>query len=280
MKELVVASILLAAPAIAHAQAPDQGGAAPQPEPPQVGVVPQPDSPLRISSVRTKWAVPDRSGIELYVVVENVNGKAVSSYATRDDGGGDAGAACLLLSAHSPGKVLRPGGSEGRSTWRGYSPSSSAPPRRMVDFVEFTDGTTWGADACRSAELLAGQRAGAREARKLLTEVFATGGADAVIEALKSGLPEVEPPPDRSRRWRQGFGSGFSSYVNRIRRANEEWGFTEIEYALGRPIDALEEKVPGEKRLTPELTRRPPQATTCIAGHKVDKKYAAGGRVE
>jgi hypothetical protein len=114
----------------------------------------------------------------------------------------------------------------------------------MVDFVEFTDGTTWGADACQSAELLAGQRAGAREARKLLREVFDTGGADAVIETLKSGLPRAEPPPDRSRVWRHGFGSGFGGYVSRIKRADEEWGFTEIEYALGRPIDALEEKVP------------------------------------
>jgi hypothetical protein len=33
------------------------------------------------------------------------------------------------------------------------------------------------------------------------------------------------------------------------------------------------------KRLTPGITRRPPQATTCIAGHKVDERRAAGGRV-
>jgi hypothetical protein len=244
MRELVVAFILLSAPAGAYAQAPDQKNPPHQTEPPQVHVVPQPDSPLRISSVRTKWAVPDRSGIEIYVVVENVNGKAVSSYATRDDSGGEGVATCLLLSAHSPGKVLRPGRSEGRSTWRGHSPSAPSPLRRMVDFVEFTDGTTWGPDACQSAALLAGQRAGAREARKLLREVFATRGADAVVEALKSGLPQVEPPQDRSLIWRHGFVSGFSGYANRIKRANEEWGFTELEYALGRPIDALEEKVP------------------------------------
>ena len=239
MKNFLFAFIFAVITNATNAQEPRQRNS-PTPEPPQVETLSQPDSPLRIASVQTKWAVPDRSGIELYVVVENVNAKPVSAYATRDDGAAEGLNGCWVLSAKSPGKALNPGQSEGRSTWRGYNPSSHL--RRLVDFVEFTDGTTWGADACQSAESLASRRAGAREARKMLLEIFTAGGADAVIRTLRSSLREVEPPPNHSLKWKQGFLSGFSSYVERIRQADQEWGYTEIEYALRRPIDALAEK--------------------------------------
>jgi hypothetical protein len=238
MKNFLFAFIFAAITNATNAQEPRQQNS-PTPGPPQVEILSQPDSPLRVVSVQTKWAVPDRSGIELYVVVENVNLKTVSAYATRDDGP-EGSNSCFVLSAKSPGKALSPGQSEGRSTWRGYNPSS--PLRRLVDFVEFTDGTTWGADACQSAESLTSRRAGAREARKLLLEIFTAGGADAVIRTLRSSLAQVEPPPNHSLRWKQGFLSGFSSYGERIRQADQEWGSTEIEYALRRPIDALAEK--------------------------------------
>jgi hypothetical protein len=240
MKTFLFVFIFAAITNATYAQVPSQNSPTP-PESPRVEIISQPDSPLRIVSVQTKWAVPDRSGIELYVVVENINVKTVSAYATRDDGAAEGLSGCWVLNAKSPGKALRPGQSEGRSTWRGYNPSTVL--RRLVDFVEFTDGTTWGADACQSAESLASRRAGAREARRLLLEIFAAGGADAVIRMLKVGLPEVEPPPNHSLKWKQSFLSGFNGYADRIKQADQEWGYTEIEYALRRPIDAVGEKL-------------------------------------
>ena len=146
------------------------------PEPPAVSVEEQQGSPLRILSVKTKWATPARTGIELYITVENVGGKAVSAYVTRDAAASDPGDGasrgrmCLLISAASPGKALRPGRSEGRSTWTGYDPAARL--RRVVDFVEFTDGTTWGEDVCGAAAGLAASRAGMREARRRSTASF------------------------------------------------------------------------------------------------------------
>lgn len=248
------------------AQPSQQNNSPVSPEPPQVQIEIQPDSPLRISAVKTQW-VSERRGIELYITVENINGKDISAYATRDTKNGDAANSCLLIRAASPGKVLRPARSEGRTTWRGYDSLAPEPLRRFVDFVEFTDGTTWGPDLCQSAESLAGQRAGAREARKMFREKFATAGADGVIELLKSWLPPTEPPPDQSPAWRAGFGSGFSSYDYRLRRANEEWGFTEIEYTLGRPIDAL----PDEAALGKDQHKSPVTQTltgACISTSK------------
>jgi hypothetical protein len=215
MKNFLFACMFAAMSNATFAQIPQQKNS-PAPESPQVEIVDQPNSPLRITSVQTKWAAPDRSGIELYIVVENIDVKAVSAYATRDDGSDKGPDSCWAMSAKSLGKALRQGQSEGRSTWRGYDPSSHL--RRLVDFVEFTDGTTWGDDVCRTAESLAGRRAGAREARRTLLELFAAGGPDAVLTKLKEGLAEVESPPDHSLKWRQDFLSGFSGYVESIRQ--------------------------------------------------------------
>jgi hypothetical protein len=222
------------------------GQQAPPPEPPQYEILTQEGAPLRIVSVKTKWSVPDRTGIEIYAIVENVGARAVSSYATRNVGGdeGEGGRHCLLISADSPGKALRPGGSEGRSTWTFVGAGTPAVLRRAVDWVEFTDGATWGEDTCKSAESLAARRAGAREARRLLREVFESGGADAVLETLRQRGPKVSPPDGHPDAWKTGFLRGVEGYAERIRRADQEWGYTEIEHALRRPIDALDEKSP------------------------------------
>lgn len=220
-----------------YAQGPPQKKSPPPHESPQVEILIQPDSPLRIAKVETKWVLPDHRGIELYFVVENVSTKTISAYTLRDDGA-DTGN-CTGYGARSPGKALRPQQSEGRSTWQYYNPAS--PPRRLVDFVEFTDGSTWGADVCQTAEGLAAGRAGARAARKLLLEIFAAEGAEAVGQILKSHLT-AEPPENQSLKWKERFILGFQGYAEMIRQAYQEWGSTEIEHALKRPISPVVEK--------------------------------------
>ena len=276
MKFLLSAFFLSLAAAAALGQGAGQLPA-PTQEPPQVHVEAQAGAPLRILSVKTKWAVPDRTTIELFITVENASGKAISAYATRDPADADAEKSrptCLLIHAPSPGKALRAGHSEGRSTWRGHDPAARL--RRMVDFVEFTDGTTWGEDRCGSAERLAASRAGAREARRRLRQLFAAGGADAVVEAISPDGLKVSPPEGFEAEWRRFealredarrrwplrgratpddtapwarpvswwliYEAGFTSYAGRVRREVEEWGPTEVGHALGRPLDALEER--------------------------------------
>lgn len=208
------------------------------PESTKVEIVSQPESPLQILSVQTKSMLGNGSLIEVSITVENRSPKPISAYATRHPN--DDSDRCFVLRANSPGKALRQAQSELRTTWRDDNPSSQM--RRLVDFVEFTDGTTWGTDICQTAEYLASRRAGAREARKLLLEIFKAAGADAVLSRLKAGITPVEPPANHSPKWEQGFRAGFESFVERIKQAGQEWGYTEIEYALRRPIDALAEK--------------------------------------
>ena len=54
-----------------------------EPQAPRVSIQRQPDSPLRITSVKTQWVMPDRNGIEIYVEVKNVGDKAINAYVTR-----------------------------------------------------------------------------------------------------------------------------------------------------------------------------------------------------
>jgi hypothetical protein len=236
MKSFLVALAFVAMGNASHAQSAEQKNS--PTSVPKVEIVSQPESPLQILSVQTKSRPGNGSLIEVSITVENYSPKPISAYATRDPN--DDGNRCFVLSANSPGKALRQAQSEVRTTWQSDNPSAQM--RRLVDFVEFTDGTTWGTDTCQTAEYLASRRAGAREARKLLLEIFEAAGADAVLSRLKAGVTPVDPPANQSPKWKQGFRSGFESFVERVNQANQEWGYTEIESALRRPIDALAEK--------------------------------------
>jgi hypothetical protein len=237
-------------------------------------VKPQPDSPLRLSvetywldlKLETKGAFPN--GYESYRSVENVSDRAISAYALRPPVGIEIPGFCVRNLP--PDKVLQPGQSEGASTWGIYSPSTPVHTFE-VDFVEFTDGTTWGADLCRSAESLAGQRAGGSAAAGRLLELLAGGGPDAVMktvkeelagwgldavykEAVRLGLARRGPDgalkavkvesSDAARTsghspvWELGYFIGTKSVAYRVRDAAKKSGPGEIEPTLRGPYDA------------------------------------------
>lgn len=237
-------------------------------------VKPQPDSPLRLS-VQTYWLDAKletkgvfQNGYEAYRSVENVSDRVVSAYAIRPPRGIEIPGFCVRNLP--PDKALQPGQSEGMSSWDSYSPSTPVHTFE-VDFVEFTDGTTWGADLCRSAESLAGQRAGGGAAADHLLELLAGGGPDAVMKAVKEeltgwGLDAVykeavrlglarrgpdgvlkgvkEVPSDVARAsghspvWELGFFIGTKSIAYRVRDAVKKSGPGEIEPTLRLPYDA------------------------------------------
>jgi hypothetical protein len=237
-------------------------------------VKPQPDSPLRLSvktywlalKVNTPWTDPRH--YEMFTSVENVSERAVSAYAVRHPPGLEIHGLCVRNM--SPDRVVRPGQSHGMSTWSSFSPSDPVLTYE-VDFVEFTDGTTWGADVCRSAERLAGERAGASAATARLLELLAGAGPDAVMKAVKEelagwgpdavlkeavrlglagrgpegtmkaageGASDVSTPPEHSPVWELGFFIGTKEIAYRVRRAVEGLGPGEIEHTLRRPYDA------------------------------------------
>ena len=238
-----------------HAQSPDREsylntpkGELPGPE--VYKVKPQPDSPLRLR-VKTYWlyllmsTYTDRNGYELSHFVENVSDRDISAYAIRITPPG--GCSPWIMSPD----FMQPGKSDAKTTWDSFSPS--APVRTYeVDFVEFTDGTTWGADVCQSAERLAGERAGGAALADHLLQLLAVSGPDAVIKVVRGKLgrsPEAEvksiderlsditPPPGHSPAWEEGFHIGKRVIAMRVPWSVGSAGPEGLERELRRRYD-------------------------------------------
>lgn len=242
MKVIVALASLLAmlsftTQAQQHATAPGRGTSAPALK---VEIVSPPGAPLRVTEVITRWAVPDQTLLELSVKVENAGSRATRAYATRD--GADATGAqgqCHIDNAKGPGKVLQPGHSILRTSWRSYTASSlPAILYVSVDFVELVDDKTWGADRCGVAEHLAGARAGGSGQIERLQKILKQTGPQAVMNIVGNYKCEAEAPAGQSERWTEAFRAGAETICARVRQAVQEWGLDEIEAALKRPFDA------------------------------------------
>jgi Holliday junction resolvase len=104
-----------------------------------------------------------------------------------------------------------------------------------VDFVEFADGSTWGADTARYAESLAGERAGARAEAERLVKLLKTGGLQAVKDAAaeKVDYPDLTPETRRE----VSFLIGVRATRGRVLQASEKGGLSTVEAALRQPYD-------------------------------------------
>ncbi|HWN11641.1 MAG TPA: hypothetical protein VNO50_20610 [Pyrinomonadaceae bacterium] len=213
-------------------------------EKPVVNVQEQPGSPLRIASVETKWATPAKQGLQIHIVVENAGEAEIRAYAWRTvifDGSQNVDA-CLLHNVKSRGKLLGPGDSDGKTTWRSIAQSSSSSIDLSLDFVEFANGTSWGLDVCQSAETLRGARAGAVAARERLARMLEQNGGRALINLLKLNPPILDAPDGHSPVWVKSFYSGVRSLFDRVKSAHHEGGLPEVERVLRLPIDASENR--------------------------------------
>lgn len=209
---------------------------------PAVNVQQRTGTPLRIS-LKTKWATSDEQMLEIYAVVENVSDLEIGAYALRSSAADSTqnSGACLLHNIQSPGKILRPGNSDGKSMWRRIAldrPSSDI--ELSLDFVEFANGSTWGVDVCQSAERLSGLRAGALAAKDKLAKMLDQNNGKALINMLKFDAPILEAPEDHSPVWVEGFQGGVRTLFERVRKANDEGGPPEAERVLRLPFDASE----------------------------------------
>jgi hypothetical protein len=200
--------------------------------PPDISIIPQPNSPLLISSV--KFDGTSHGQPEITFNITNVSGKSVSAYAIREDvrAGGRTRSSSLLFDLELVDKVLSAGQSVTRADV--FAPLAEEPNSLSlsVDYVEFSDGTMWGADSFRSAEQVAGERESARLAISRLTEVLNTKGPSAVVEAVDSGFDSLMPPAGHSARWVEGFNRGGRVMSARLKDAFRRGGASEVERVL------------------------------------------------
>jgi len=197
-----------------------------------VTVASQPDAPLLISLERVYASNPLKPQINF--AVENIGGKPVRAYSIRYDSVAGKSERSGLVYDHvmEPSDFTRPG------QWQSFAythTAASEPSDRItfsVDFVEFEDGATWGADTFNSSDRIAGRRAGAEAERNRLTRIMTQSGIDAVIKAAESGF--AEPPQGHSSEWEQTFREGARVIATRVQHEFKERGAAGIELALSR----------------------------------------------
>jgi len=220
-------------------------------------VINPPDCPLRISSIDT-----DRLSafhFDLGVVVVNRGERPISYYSityslysgqSRDISGTVAtgmgvigSSAPNLGSGQSHEKELGVIDSlEASSNLRGLHQAQRCGAidhvEVAVDFVEFVDRTTWGPDLGKNAQILAGMRAGAREAHAYLKGVFESGGDSGLASATAAEHLPLEPPKNSGPEWKRGFRLGTDTIRTRVKQAMESKGTEAAAKILNQPLDS------------------------------------------
>ena len=191
----------------------------------------QTDAPLRISAVEDNSDDADAPRIEF--VVENLGTKPIQAFWIRYDtvAHGVNVTLGMGINANRQELILPPG------KRRALVVSNRDKEKVMlsVDFVEFADGSMWGADTARYAESLAGERAGARAEAERLIELLKTGGLQAVKEAAaeKVNYPNLTTESRRE----VSYLIGVRTTRSRVLRASEGGGLSTVESALRQPYD-------------------------------------------
>lgn len=200
---------------------------------PEVLVATQPESPLIISPLRVE--APEPYIYEILYNLTNIGKKPIRAYTIRQVMfvGGQEQEAATWVDLDLTNKMLQPNQSipEG-AVFQPFSKQTPSNFTLSVDFIEFADGTTWGADLIKSAERMAGRRAGARESVKHLNKIFKEGGASAVMKALDSGALDFPPPAGHSAEWNDAFNDGKKMTKSRLKRAMNKGGLHQVERAL------------------------------------------------
>lgn len=213
---------------------------------PEVIIAPQStDAPLRIESavIRSAQQSPHSDAIVSVEVAVNVrvySYNPVSAYAV---GYNYEGLNSPLRGVHqtnilSLDHALKPGQVETIM----LNLTQSSPVKNIVlavDFVELLDRTTWGADYFKTADSLAGQRAGARATVERLKEIEVAEGIAAVTRSTSDGL-QIQIPRGKSRQWEEGFETGVAFIRNRLKKAYEKGGELKVKNELRQPYDASE----------------------------------------
>jgi hypothetical protein len=189
-------------------------------------------APLEISSVVVDSSNPREPSVTYFIA--NTGGKAVSSYAIRyvvGFGTAQSESADLRYGFFNE-NVFQPTTTE-PGGWEGHAFSAPVKSVRVIlDFVEFTDGTSWGPDVLKSSEQLAGLRAGAQAELDGLRALQGSGD----IRAVQNGLTDFDPavPSGHSPVWTDGFRRAVVITRGRLKRVSTQ--ALELERELSRPI--------------------------------------------
>ena len=205
-----------------------------------ISVYPQPDSPLQLSEETASWSITKDDKGRIWhklsgsFVIKNVSNKPIFAYTIRNftsDCKTDKSSTSFAI-ASSQKSILQPGQSKPADLGdSGYSPDRLPEIKLAVDYVEFTDGTTWGMDLSQSAQTSAGVRAGRKIGKEHLLKVKEQNGINEVIKTLDNP-PVISPPENQNPKWQSGFKTGLKYFLFGLKRVYKEKGVEGLESEL------------------------------------------------
>jgi hypothetical protein len=208
--------------------------------PPIVTVQPQMDTPLVVSAPRIVGGNQEYKEIAFDLI--NVSDKPIRAYAIKQEeevAGTRLGTVILinLDLTNSPRLPVN----QLTTAFNTFDliPSKEAHVSLSIDYVEFSDGTTWGPDSANSADRSAGQRAAMQVLSKQLRSLLSVDNPNEVMSAIKTAAASIEPPADRSDEWKGAFRLALSSIVSHLKRTQAKGGLNEVDRELRRFSESL-----------------------------------------
>jgi len=209
-----------------------------QTQDPVITVAVQDNAPLTISSVASNSPFDaDSQTLEFGYYIINTSPKPIRAYAIKQErslDGARGGVNVSLYNLQLANSVLRPNESSFVGDTASLTPGKKNIVTLIVDFVEFSDGSRWGADSIKSSVQAAGQRAGARNVSERLLQILNKGKIEDVISEIDEASTTADIPANESEEWRIGFRQGRAAVLNRLRRSKGKNSTRELERELRR----------------------------------------------
>jgi hypothetical protein len=212
-----------------------------QPPPPAIVAPAQPGSPITISAAR--GGVSNLETTDLEFTITNVSQKVITAFAYYQDveAAGDKLQTSALQYLQLTDTQLPP--NQSMINYSAYQNLSSEKHQvtLQIDYVQFADGTTWGADFYKSGDAIAGERAAATLLTKRLVKILNTANAGQVMSAIEAGAGNIEAPSTRTDQWQQGFRLACNTLVRRVKEAESKGGWPGVQAELHRLGNAFKE---------------------------------------
>lgn len=190
----------------------------------KVEIATQEGSPLLITLVNV-----DNSEQEFQTInyaIQNISAKKITAYVIlRSDKTGAGSATTLFLNKFEPGRIIKDSLIEERPNIKSESKILS------VDYVEFSDGTSWGKDFQKQSEHIAGQIDGQRYAIEYIKQLLINQNNNAVSNLLNQQLTEINPlsiDNKKTEKWRRGFLNGYRTILAKLQFVYEKQGINSI----------------------------------------------------
>jgi hypothetical protein len=203
----------------------------------------QQDSPLRIKNIvvddSQDGLTPNSLTPTVRLTVLNKSDKPIMAYCVKHEvtlkGGGGWSVAVTVNNAGQEHSLPAGQATQVEITGAQY-PELPENTVLSIDFVEFADGTRWGADTLETGEVIDGIRAGAQAERETLLNILKAYGPEQVMRSLDSTTPEPDKSIPRSEKWLDGFRYGVGWIRGRL--VSKGQNFSEVEKELRYGTDS------------------------------------------